>query len=69
MKCKRDGCDNEAIGRGVYCSGTCKTVYNRNKKRNTVTKEVLRLDPSLIGKIKLQYEIPNFGLSGRENES
>ncbi len=37
MKCKRDGCSNEAVGRGKYCSGTCKTLYNRNKKRNTKT--------------------------------
>jgi hypothetical protein len=37
MKCKN--CDNEVVGRGSYCGPSCKTLYNRNKKRNTVTIE------------------------------
>lgn len=32
MKCKN--CPNETTGRSLYCSESCKTVYNRNK-RNT----------------------------------
>lgn len=31
MKCKYEKCDNEAVGRSLYCSDTCKTLYNRNK--------------------------------------
>jgi len=34
MKCKNETCDNEAQGRGSYCSDSCKTLYNRNRKRN-----------------------------------
>lgn len=37
MKCKHEPCNNEVTGKGSYCSPTCKTLYNRNKKRNTVT--------------------------------
>ena len=33
MKCKRDGCSNEAQGRSQYCSESCKTVHNRNKRQ------------------------------------
>jgi len=42
MKCKNPICNNEAKGNGKYCSATCKTIYNRNK-RNTksVTKETV----------------------------
>lgn len=29
MRCKN--CNKDAVGRGRYCSATCKTVYNRNK--------------------------------------
>lgn len=35
MKCRNDKCSNEAKGRSKYCSDSCKTVTNRNKKRNT----------------------------------
>ncbi len=63
MKCLN--CNNEGRGRSQYCSDTCKTVWNRNRKRNTealietvtepesvtVTPEVVTLRP------------PNFGLS------
>lgn len=31
MKCKQ--CDNETAGRSLYCSESCKTVYNRNKRK------------------------------------
>ena len=34
MKCKNETCDNQAKGNGKYCSATCKTIFNRNK-RNT----------------------------------
>ena len=40
MKCKN--CDNEATGRSKYCSDSCKTVYNRNKK--SVTTETVTFD-------------------------
>ena len=33
MKCVN--CGKEAEGRSKYCSATCKTIYNRNKNRNT----------------------------------
>ncbi len=39
MKCLNN-CGKDAAGRSQYCSDTCKTVYNRNKKRN-------KLDPSV----------------------
>ena len=39
MKCVNE-CGKDVAGRGKYCSDTCKTVYNRNKKRN-------KLDPSV----------------------
>ena len=39
MKCKNETCDNQAKGNGKYCSATCKTIFNRNK-RNTVTPPV-----------------------------
>lgn len=32
MKCKHEPCNNDAMGKGSYCSNTCKTLYNRNKK-------------------------------------
>lgn len=35
MKCKNE-CGNEARGNGSYCSGTCKTIYNRNKRRSNL---------------------------------
>ena len=33
MKCMN--CDNEARGKSKYCSDSCKTIYNRNKKAVT----------------------------------
>ncbi len=38
MKCIN--CDNEAMGKSMYCSASCRTVYNRNRKRNNVTAEI-----------------------------
>ena len=35
-ECKRDGCSNDKQGKSSYCSESCKTLYNRNK-RNTGT--------------------------------
>ena len=35
MQCRNESCNNEAKGKGRYCSATCKTVFNRNK--TTVT--------------------------------
>lgn len=32
MKCKQ--CSNETVGRSLYCSESCKTVYNRNKRNS-----------------------------------
>jgi hypothetical protein len=37
MKCKNTECNRDAKGNGKYCSATCKTVFNRNKKRNKKT--------------------------------
>ena len=31
----KNNCGNEAKGRSMYCSDTCKTLYNRNKKSVT----------------------------------
>lgn len=39
MICKNEKCDNEAKGRGLYCSASCKTVYNRNSKSVTFVTE------------------------------
>ena len=33
MKCINE-CGKEATGKSNYCSASCKTEYNRNKKRN-----------------------------------
>ena len=37
MKCKNDKCNEQAKGNGKYCSPTCKTIYNRNKRNTAVT--------------------------------
>jgi hypothetical protein len=34
-ECKRDGCGNEQQGKSSYCSESCKTLYNRNKRTGT----------------------------------
>lgn len=33
--CKNETCSNEPKGSSAYCSNTCKTIYNRNKSRNS----------------------------------
>jgi hypothetical protein len=50
MQCKN--CDNEVMGRGSYCGPSCKTLYNRNKKRNTVTDKsvtIAAVTPAVTG--------------------
>ena len=37
MICRLAECSNEVIGKSLYCSDSCKTVYNRNKDRNKST--------------------------------
>ncbi len=38
MKCLN--CDNEAVGKGKYCSDACKVAYNRNRNRNKSVTDV-----------------------------
>jgi hypothetical protein len=35
MKCKNETCSNEAAGSSAYCSESCRTIYNRNKRNTT----------------------------------
>ena len=35
MKCKQ--CGNEVISKGQYCSDSCRTIYNRNKRKAGTT--------------------------------
>ena len=38
-------CGKEALGRSRYCSDSCKTVYNRNKNRNTSNRNTETVTP------------------------
>ncbi len=35
-RCKNEQCNNDCKGSSAYCSDSCRTIYNRNK-RNTAT--------------------------------
>ena len=45
MKCKRVGCNNPVTGKSQYCSESCKTVHNRNKRAGTIQPEQMSYVP------------------------
>ncbi len=37
MDCKRTGCDNQVVGKALFCSSKCKQAHHRNRNTSTVT--------------------------------
>ncbi len=57
MECMNE-CGNETVGNSKYCSETCKTVYNRNKRNTEPEQKPTGTQPEQSPSIERGFTLP-----------